>query len=238
MQRIKNPFTVQVYEIHARFALEKGDLGEYNQCQSQLLILYELGIPGRVSEFTAYRILYLLHTRNRRDLNALLPELQRPADPRKGQSVFQKLKDDPAVAHALNVRRALLTGNYHAFFTLFTTAPNMNAYVMDHFIDRERTRALLTMAHTYRPSLSLEYVFEELAFSSTDEMSQFLTSIRADSYANPTKPASNGNSESANGGLAKRATKGKLPLWDTRAALPHLMSAAEKFKRVDIKGQV
>lgn len=66
VQRIKNDFTVKVYEIHARIALEKGDLGEYNQCQSQLRVLYSHGLPGSAMEFLAYRILYLLHTRNRR----------------------------------------------------------------------------------------------------------------------------------------------------------------------------
>ena len=38
---------------------------EYNQCQATLRTLYELGIPGKVEEFTAYRILMLLHGRNR-----------------------------------------------------------------------------------------------------------------------------------------------------------------------------
>lgn len=38
---------------------------EYNQCQAMLRNLYELGIPGKVEEFTAYRILMLLHGRNR-----------------------------------------------------------------------------------------------------------------------------------------------------------------------------
>lgn len=38
---------------------------EYNQCQAMLRSLYELGIPGKVEEFTAYRILLLLHGRNR-----------------------------------------------------------------------------------------------------------------------------------------------------------------------------
>jgi hypothetical protein len=65
VQRIKNEFTVEVYEIHARIALEAKDLGEYNQCQSMLRQLYELGLGGHPLEFLSYRIMYLLHTRNR-----------------------------------------------------------------------------------------------------------------------------------------------------------------------------
>jgi SAC3 family protein LENG8/THP3 len=49
------------------------------------------------------------------------------------------------VKHALAVQRALAIGNYHAFFDLYLNAPNMGAYIMDHFVDRERLRALLVM---------------------------------------------------------------------------------------------
>jgi hypothetical protein len=38
---------------------------EYNQCQATLKNLYDLGIPGKHEEFTAYRILMLLHGRNK-----------------------------------------------------------------------------------------------------------------------------------------------------------------------------
>jgi hypothetical protein len=54
-------------------------------------------------------------------------------------------KADPAVRHALGVQRALSTGNYHALFGMYINAPNMGAYIMDHFIDRERVKALIVM---------------------------------------------------------------------------------------------
>ena len=56
-----------------------------------------------------------------------------------------KQKLDAAVRHALAVQRAVSMGNYHALFELYIDAPNMGAFIMDHFIDRERIRALLVM---------------------------------------------------------------------------------------------
>jgi SAC3 family protein LENG8/THP3 len=54
-------FTVDVYECHARMALEEGDLNEYNQCQTQLQSLYDDGLCGHHNEFAAYRLLYLMY---------------------------------------------------------------------------------------------------------------------------------------------------------------------------------
>jgi len=62
-----------------------------------------------------------------------------------GQLTSQQ-KSAPEVRHALNVQRASAMGNYHLFFDLYMSAPNMGAYIMDHFIDRERIRALLVMS--------------------------------------------------------------------------------------------
>lgn len=167
VQRIRNDFTVQVYEIHARIALEKGDLGEYNQCQTQLKLLYEAGLAGKALEFLAYRILYLLHTRNRQEMNSLMTQLT------------AQQKADPAVQHALAVRAALALADYCAFFRLYQEAPNMGGYLMDYYVKRERTAALGTLCRAYRPFLSMAYLTGLLAFETTTACLEFSTEAGA-----------------------------------------------------------
>ncbi|KAG4304408.1 hypothetical protein PORY_002118 [Pneumocystis oryctolagi] len=162
VQRIKNDFTVMVYEIHARIALEKGDLGEYNQCQTQLFSLYSYNLPGHPDEFLAYRILYLLHTRNKSDIHEILLKLT------------EEEKKNHAVKHALDVRAAFGMSNYHSLFRLYLDAPNMGGYLMDCFVERERVIALCKMFKAYRPSLSLKFLCKELSFENESECFEFL----------------------------------------------------------------
>lgn len=60
-----------------------------------------------------------------------------------------KQKADSSVQHALGVQRSMAMGNYHRMFVLYMNAPNMGAYIMDHFIDRERVKALMVMAKAW-----------------------------------------------------------------------------------------
>lgn len=162
VQRIRNEFTVSVYEIHARIALEKGDLGEYNQCQTQLRALYASGIKGNSVEFKAYRILYFIYTANRTALNDAIADLTTAE------------KEERPIKHALNVRSSLALGNYHKFFQLYLDVPNMGAYLMDMFVRRERLAALANMCKAFKPDLKLRYITEELAFESDAEAAQFI----------------------------------------------------------------
>lgn len=162
VQHVKNDFTVSVYEIHARIALEKGDIGEYNQCQTQLRSLYALGLKGNPIEFKAYRILYFIHTANRSGLNDTLTDL-----------TASEKKERP-IRHALNVRSSLALGNYHRFFQLYLDTPNMGAYLMDMFIVRERLAALCNICRAYKPDVKLRFITEELGFESDADAAQFI----------------------------------------------------------------
>lgn len=100
VQHIVSPLTVEVYEAHARIALEEGDLNEFNQCQTQLGSLYHdprvladdngdestatdeasnksARVVGHPAEFAAYRILYYCYSRATSDLVSFLADLHR-----------------------------------------------------------------------------------------------------------------------------------------------------------------
>lgn len=130
---------------------QQTDMVEYNQCQATLKTLYEIGIPGNVEEFTAYRVLMLLHGRNRSGAQRSSQAICRVLTVTLELNLFvgqltPKQKADSSVRHALDVQRAVSMGNYHSFFRLYSNAPNMGGYIMDHFSDRERIKALIIMS--------------------------------------------------------------------------------------------
>lgn len=162
-------FTVHVYETHARVALESGDLNEYNQCQTQLKQLYGSGLKGNEMEFIAYRLLYyvyLLGNKKYKGGNSDLAYLM--------ASLTVEAERNPAVAHALEVRRALQMDNYHRFFKLYRSTPNMGNYILDSMIDSIRLKALQRMCKGYKPSVPLDFVLDQLAFDDKDIALEFL----------------------------------------------------------------
>jgi len=181
---------------------------EYNQCQATLKTLYDLGVPGKVEEFTAYRILLLLHGRNRSELNLYVGQLT----PRQ--------KGNPAVQHALDVQRAVATGNYHRLCALYLTAPYMGPYIMDHFIDRERLKGLMVMARAYK-TLTLPFLQKTLAFETLEDTRTFLAEHRVGSFfTNPNSPDTE-------------------KVIDCKSMSPELnVVYEEKYRKVAIKGAI
>eukprot|EP00879_Flechtneria_rotunda_P000971 GHRR01001104.1.p1 GENE.GHRR01001104.1~~GHRR01001104.1.p1 ORF type:complete len:841 (+),score=348.67 GHRR01001104.1:396-2918(+) len=166
VQGIKNDFTVQVYEAHARAALEYGDTAEYNQCQTQLAILYAGGIPGSHAEFGAYRLLYQAVHAAAGEGRKLLGTMRQLLANKLGQ-----VAASPEVQHALQVRQALASANVSRFFRLYASAPRLGRRLMDEAVRPLRWKALNTLVRAHKPGLlPLTFLAPVLGFVQQDNM--------------------------------------------------------------------
>lgn len=230
VQNIRNLFTIHVYECHARVAIIKNDLGEYNQCQTQLVLLYNdidtyddeyiSNDPdsclrfsdinqAHPMEFLTYRILYFIHTQNHAELSKILSNL--------------KFKHHPMVKYALSIRQAVALSDYHALCgRLWKECPYyLCKCFMSMFLDRERLRACKMMCSSYRPSLETSYIADILsldegfdAWSVKMDLNDIVTTIKYDS----------GNA------IRYLDTKASLESFTERLAMT--------LKKIDIKGQI
>ncbi|EME44304.1 hypothetical protein DOTSEDRAFT_53449 [Dothistroma septosporum NZE10] len=231
VQRVKTPFTIKVYETHARIALQVKDLGEYNQCQTQLRALYKskLGANGtsggKEDEFTAYRILYLIYTRNRTDMSNMLADLT-TAD-----------KQGQYVRLALQVRAALASGNHHRFFQLYRSSQDkaMFPYLMDMFVDRERVAALAVMCRAFKPDVRSTVLVKELAFDNPDDN----TPVDEDDISEHTQRKCLEFIQRYSGdGLFEDKGDGDIRVMTSKAGNLFEQAKQAAFGRVDIKGQI
>lgn len=186
MQRLTNRFSVDVYETHARMALEEDDINEYNQSQTQLKELYDLidaevagGTGGKHkqtkqqqqaekekevalknrNEFIAYRIIYYVFLSGNRKYEGGSSDIFKIM-----LQLTPEQRKDECIQHALLVRAAVADNDYHNFFQLQDTAPNMSDYLMDKIVPHVRRDALQRMCRAYRPSVSAQFVLKELGF--------------------------------------------------------------------------
>lgn len=155
VQHVRGHLPVQIYEAHARACLEHGNGGDFNQCQTQLKVLYEEGTQGCVHEFVAYRVLYQAILRSKESAS-LLSTLQH---------ISPQDCAHPAVAHALKVRQALVFSRFTAFFQLYSTAPNLGRALMDMCFSRIRFAALETLVDAFKNTkVKILYVASVLGF--------------------------------------------------------------------------
>lgn len=169
VQRIQNAFGVQVYETHARIALQEGDINEYNQCQTQLKELFdklsaEPKAVENLQEFLAYRLLYYVFLSTTDNYNGGSSDLFNII-----LSLTPEQRQDPAIRHALEVRESVSLGDYKRFFGLHKTAPNLGRFLTERMVATMRMRSLRPIAKAFRPSVELDFVLRQLGFGTDSE---------------------------------------------------------------------
>lgn len=169
VQGIRNPFTVHVYEENARVALQNADLGQFNQCQTQLRELHRsvegVSEENRI-EFLCYRILYLALTNMRQDVLKLLSELS------------DSDRTRPPIDLAFRFRKALTEGNFHRVLQMCTTGPHMAPYLIRIFLGRIRMTYLHLISRSHYTA-AVAFLTKELKFDSEAACRAFLVEHKA-----------------------------------------------------------
>lgn len=76
-----------------------------------------------------------------------------------------QMAQQPAVAHALQVREAVCTDDYAAFFRLYAAAPDMGRALLDMFVGVARWRGVNALVRAFKPSLGVDFVARLLGFA-------------------------------------------------------------------------
>lgn len=212
VQIIENNFTVKVYLTHAKIALENGDLGEYNQCQSSLKDLFELPTISKANfgEFMSYCILYYLMTEDHSSINQLRLKLL--------TKELEEFSMDPMIQLALNISLAQAQGNYHCFFKLYAQTKGPMKCLIKQYIKRERLSALNLMCKSYN-QLKLTFLVPELNFEKDDDPFAFFQELGLIPFIVPTNNIDN-------------------MYLDTKKCRFNIAQHYTKSKKVDIKGQI
>jgi flagellar motor protein MotB len=170
VQHIRNEFAVQVYETHARLALENDDLGEFNQCQTQLEQLYRL-LPGtgHMVEFAAYRVLYSLAVGATAALGKAIADLHEAPE----------LLCEGPIAHALQVASAINRQRWVPFFALVKDAPNHAPYLLARLLPQVRQQALKTICTAFRPTVPASFLQLHLGLDSLGSLALALQQLGA-----------------------------------------------------------
>lgn len=188
VQNIKNEFTVEVYQFHSKIAMEFGDLGEFNQCQSQLKLLYEEESLRSEDwlEFVSYRFLYYLLTDNRNEIDQLMIYLI---------ELGEEVINNPFIKSAMTLDKILLKKNYYNFRKLLKglntiiepidelKKPMFFFFIclFNQIVKMERPRILLIVCRSYR-QIGLDYLIQLLSYNEEDELIEYLKSLNIDKF--------------------------------------------------------
>jgi len=177
VQGIKSKTTAEVYQTHARIALEAKDIEEYNRCQTMLMDFYDeyefhqrqkssqkfkWNFKKNRKEFLAYKLLYLLYSNNFTEIGVLM------------MNFTSEDKQYDGISHAVQVIFAYNTNNYYQFFQLYKKSPNLNALLINFLMEPMRTHALKAMGKAFRESFPISYLSDLLSFETNQKCAEFV----------------------------------------------------------------
>ncbi|CAI8509358.1 unnamed protein product [Pichia kudriavzevii] len=242
VQNIRHDFTIMAYEFHSKIAIENGDWGEFNQCQSQLKELYaqaDLTKP-HYFEFLGYRVLYYILTGNNTEVYELELDIET-----KGL----RQNNDDFFSCALELFRHISSSNYYLLSQTVCKIYNRNkeerrqmiktndkgrllithkdalllkhnkSYFFTKFVEsimkRENVRSLSTLCAGYR-QLPVEFLKRLLCFEDDTAWEGFVEANRLGAFLNDNKTLFNCH--------------------QAKYVVEELKN--QMFKKIDIKGQI
>jgi hypothetical protein len=180
VQNIRGNFREKVYELNARWALESGDLGQFNQCQTQLKQLHAESEPAFTdpkAEFLSYRLLYYYFQNLRIDEQLFLNKL----------TSQKQLREHPHIQFALEIRNAATTHNFSKYFQLVRVAEGSVSevsclgkpashvkYLLRAFGARQRVFALMVLCRAFATQMSIDWLTSLLGFDNDNECKKFI----------------------------------------------------------------
>ncbi|KPI87100.1 hypothetical protein ABL78_3812 [Leptomonas seymouri] len=167
VQNIINAFTVSVYETHARLCLERGDIGEFNQCQAALKHFYEAPTvtPKRchAEEFFLYRLVYLTLSEQYDSLSTELihfTNAQMKGATRPGMEI-----DKEAVSKALSLCNACINGDTPTVCRLLMDFRVEMRYLVRIYLQKLRIMSLKEILTAMKGSLTMRFLMASLGFT-------------------------------------------------------------------------
>lgn len=220
VQHLKNNFTLYVYETNSRISIKNNDLGEFNQCLTQMEYLFDSGeltikdLNVIELEFRCYRNLYLLIVENHSAVLDMKLKL------------FMRNYTSPLELAMLNLTNlsfslqlSMIEGDYFTFFKIvdqFSTLDLAYHLINMFIVEKCRIKFLHTISKAYR-KIPNEVLTQQLGFKqkSPSEFNQFL----------------------ANHGLQEFCNQDGFDCSSSRNIIATII-AKTNFKKIDIKGQV
>ncbi|CAI5757478.1 unnamed protein product [Candida verbasci] len=226
VQHIKNDFAIVVYSKNAIVSLENYDLGEFNQCQTQLKHLYKLRrnqdatfkrkFQREEVELQVFKLIYMMITKNESEIVKI--RLQWITE----FSKFHKNpKEEKFIKLVFSLYRAndfILNGNHYRFFQELHRYQDDEDFklpfkIMHNYLYKNvRIKYLDILTQCYK-ELPIQFLFESLDFDTMEDCEAFLFN-------------------------ELKLTKPEGDSIDSKIAKTDLEPLIAKISKVDIKGQI